>query len=153
LQPDRQAMGCVLEDFLRELFSLFDIDYRKPYQTAIERIDGHVNFEGFDYLVEARWREDQSTFEEINGFRDEVESKLESTKGLFIAVPGARPEAAGAFSGRGCNLIIVDGHDLAEIFEGFVDLRDALKFKIDKAAQEGRAFVSPAEFHRRRSRS
>lgn len=146
--PDRQAMGYVLEDLLRELFSLFDIDYRKPYKTAIEQIDGHVNFEGFDYLVEARWRKDQPTFEEINGFRGKVESKLESTRGLFVAVQGVRPEVASAFSGRGCNLIIVDGYDLVQMFEGFVDLRDALKFKIEKAAQEGRAFVSLAEFQR-----
>ena len=53
-----------------------------------------------------------------------------------------------AFSGRGCNIIIMDGYDLAQILEGLMDLRDALKFKIEKAAQEGRAFVSLMEFQR-----
>src|SRR5262249_27421112 len=41
--PDRQAAGYALEDLLRELFSLFGIEYRKPYKTAVEQIDGHVN--------------------------------------------------------------------------------------------------------------
>jgi len=146
--PNRQAMGYVLEDLLRELFSLFEIDYRKPYKTSVEQIDGHVNFEGFDYIVEARWRKDQPTVEEINGFQGKVERKLESTRGLFVAVQGVRPEVASAFSGRGCNIIILDGYDLAQILEGLVDLRDALKFKIEKAAQEGRAFVSLMEYQR-----
>jgi hypothetical protein len=146
--PDRQAMGYVLEDLLRELFSLFDIDYRKPYKTTVEQIDGHINFEGFDYIVEARWRKDQPSEAEINGFQGKVERKLESTRGLFVAVQGVRPEVVNSFSGRGCNIIIVDGYDLAQILEGLVDLRDALKFKIEKAAQEGRAFVSLMEFQR-----
>jgi hypothetical protein len=146
--PNRQATGYVLEDLLRELFSLFDIEFRKPYKTAVEQIDGHVNFEGFDYIVEARWRKDQPSEAEINGFQGKVERKLESTRGLFIAVQGVRPEVVNSFSGRGCNIIIVDGYDLAQILEGLVDLRDALKFKIEKAAQEGRAFVSLVEFQR-----
>ena len=146
--PNRQATGYVLEDILRELFRLFEIDYRKPYKTVVEQIDGHVNFEGFDYIVEARWRKDQPTEAEISGFQGKVERKLESTRGLFVAVQGVRPEVISAFSGRGCNIIIVDGYDLAQILEGLVDLRDALKFKIEKAAQEGRAFVSLMEFQR-----
>lgn len=145
-QPDRQAAGYLLEDILRELFGLFDIEYRKPYKTSVEQIDGHVNFEGFDYLVEARWRKEQPTFEEINGFKGKVDSKLESTRGLFVAIQGVRPEVVEAFSGRGCNIIIVDGYDIAQILEGLVDLRDAMKFKVEKAAQEGRAFVPLIEF-------
>src|ERR1017187_10639223 len=64
--PNRQQTGYVLEDLLRELFGLFDIEYRKPYKTPVEQIDGHVNFEGFDYIVEARWRKDQPSEAEIN---------------------------------------------------------------------------------------
>ena len=145
---DRQATGYVLEDLLRELFGLFDIDYRKPYKTSVEQIDGHVNFGGFDYIIEARWRKDQPTEAEISGFQGKVERKLESTRGLFVAVQGVRPEVVNSFSGRGCNIIIMDGFDLVQILEGRVDLRDALKFKIDKAAQEGRAFVTLMEFQR-----
>jgi hypothetical protein len=118
LNPNRQAAGYLLEDLLRELFSLYGIDYRKPYKTSVEQIDGHVSFEGFDYLVEARWRKDQPTFEEINGFKGKVDSKLESTRGLFVAVQGVRAEVASALSGRGCNLIIFDGYDLTYVLEG-----------------------------------
>ena len=126
--------------------SLFDIDYRKPYKTSTEQIDGHVSFDSFDYLVEARWRKDQPGVQEIGGFKAKVDSKLESTRGIFLAVQGIRPEVIGQFQGRGCNIIFWDGADLIEVLEGRIDLRDAMKFKIEKAAQEGRRFVPLREF-------
>jgi hypothetical protein len=141
VNPNRQSAGYSLEGLLRELFSLFGIEYRKPYKTETEQIDGHIWFEGFDYLVEARWRKDQPNVQEIGGFKTKVDSKLESTRGIFIAVQGIRAEVVGQFQGRGCNIIFWDGADLIEVLEGRMDLRDAMKFKIEKAAQEGRTFV------------
>ena len=52
----------------------------------------------------------------------------------------------GQFQGQGCNIIFWDGADLIDVLEGRVDLRDAMKFKIEKAAQEGRTFVPLREF-------
>lgn len=146
VNPNRQQVGYFLEGLLRELFSLYGVEYRKPYKTETEQIDGHIWFEGFDYLVEARWRKDQPGVQEIGGFKAKVDSKLESTRGIFIAVQGIRPEVVQQFQGRGNNLIFWDGMDLIEVLEGRVDLRDAMKFKIEKAAQEGKAFVPLREF-------
>jgi hypothetical protein len=87
--------------------------------------------------------------QEIEGFKGKVERKLESTRGIFVAVQGIRPEVVTQFQGRGCNIIFWDGMDLIEILEGRVDLRDGMKFKIEKAAQEGKAFVSLRELARR----
>ena len=67
--PNHQHVGYFLEELLYELFSLFGIDYRKPYKTATEQIDVHVPFEGFDYLVEARWRKDQPEFNKLAALR------------------------------------------------------------------------------------
>src|SRR5437016_13734793 len=66
---DRQGAGYSLEDLLGELFSLFEIEYRKSYRTETQQIDGHFEFHGFDYLVEARWRSDKPTVQEIGGFK------------------------------------------------------------------------------------
>ena len=77
----------------------------------------------FDYIVEARWLKDQPSAAEINGFEGKVERKLESTRGLFVAVQGVRPEVVDTFSGRGCNIVFVDGYDLTQILEGRVDFR------------------------------
>jgi len=141
MNPNRQRAGYSLEDLLRDLFALFEIEYRKSYRTETQQIDGHFNFQGFDYLVEAKWRNEQPTEQELGGFQRKVNSKLESTRGFFVSVPGFRAEVAAQFNGHGANLILMDGRDLIHLFEGRADLRDALKLKIERAAQEGVVFT------------
>jgi len=137
----RQSAGYSLEDLLRDLFALFEIEYRKPFRTETQQIDGHFNFHGFDYLVEAKWRQDQPTEQELAAFKHKVDSKLESTRGLFVSIPGFRTQVVAQFNGRGPNLILMNGSDVIHILEGRIDLRDGLKKKIEKAAQEGIVFA------------
>lgn len=141
VDTSRQAAGFSLEELLYDLFALFEIKYRKSYRTPTQQIDGQFTFLGFDYLLEARWRSDQPTEQEIGGFRHKTGGKLESTRGLFVSVPGFRSEVVCEFNGKGTNLIFMDGRDLIHILEGRIDLRDALEMKIEKAAQEGIVFT------------
>jgi len=67
---DRHAAGYSLEDLLRELFGQFEIDFRKSYKIPTEQIDGHFNFEGFDYIVELDGGPEQPTVQEIGGFQN-----------------------------------------------------------------------------------
>lgn len=145
-ESNRQKAGYALEDLFKELCALHEIDYRKSYRTTTQQIDGHFRFEGFDYIVEAKWREDQPTSQEIGGFKSKVENKIESTRGLFISIQDFRPQVINDFTGRGANIIFMSGEDLIYILEGRFDLRDALRLKIDKAAQEGKVYVSMREY-------
>jgi restriction endonuclease Mrr len=95
---------------------------------------------GFDYLVEAKWRSDQPNEQEIAGFKQKVDTKLDATRGMFVSINGFRDEVVAQFQGRGANIIFMDGEDLTHILEGRVDLPDALRTKIEKAAQEGNVF-------------
>ncbi len=140
IDENRQAAGYSLEDILTQLFALFEIEFRKPYKTPTQQIDGHFNLDGFDYLVEARWRKGYATESDIAGFKQKVDSKLESTRGLFVSIMGFRPEVVDMYSKRGLNVIFMDGPDLIFILEGRMDLREALHLKVEKAAQEGRVF-------------
>lgn len=137
---DAQSRGYSLEDLLKELFEVSEIEYHKSYKTPTGQVDGQFHFEGFDYLVEARWRNDQPTVSEIGGFKVKVDKVIESTRGLFVAVQGVRDEVVQEFSGEGANIIFMDGCDLICILEGRISLRDGLKLKIEKAAQEGKVF-------------
>lgn len=135
---DPQGRGYSLEDLLAELFELHDISYRRPYRTATEQIDGHFEFKGFDYLVEARWRMTQPTEGDLAAFKIKVDKKISSTRGLFVSIPGFRPEVVVQFTqGVTSNIVLMDGQDVALILEGQVSLNDALELKIQKAAQEG----------------
>lgn len=141
VNPNRQQVGYALEDLLKELFSIFEIEYRKSYKTNTQQIDGHFNFDGFDYLVEAKWRSDMPAEAEIGAFKQKVDTKIESTRGLFVSIQGYRPNVIKQFNGRGANIILMDGSHLIQILEGRYDLRDVLRKIISKAAQEGLAYT------------
>jgi hypothetical protein len=138
---NRQDAGFDLEDILSELFALFEIDYKKSYRTSTQQIDGHFKFEGFNYLVEAKWRKDQPNEAEIGGFKRKVDTKLDATRGLFLSVSGFRTAVIEEFDSNGTNIILMSGEDLVHIFEGRVSLRDALQIKIDNAAQYGKVYT------------
>ena len=140
MKQDRSSAGYSLEDILEQLFPLFDLDYRKSYKTETQQIDGHFRFEGFDYLVEAKWRADQPNESEIGGFERKLETKLESTRGIFISINGFRNEVIKQFEGRS-KIIFMTGEDLIHLLEGRIDLKEALRIKIEKAAQEGKVLI------------
>ena len=52
-----------------------------------------------------------------------MERKLESTRGLLVAVQGVRPKVANSFGGQRMRHYHLDGWDLAQILAGLVDLR------------------------------
>ncbi|MCU5588891.1 restriction endonuclease [Bacillus cereus] len=139
---NRQRAGFTLEDLLKSLFELNDIEYRKSFRNTAntQQIDGYFKNEGFDYLVEAKWRKDMPNVAEIAGFKYKIESKLESTRGLFVSINGFREEVIKEFSGKGAKIIFMDGQDLMLILEGRISLKEALNIKIEKAAQIGDTF-------------
>lgn len=137
---NRQKAGYSLEDILERLFPIFDLEYRKSYRTETQQIDGHFKYEGFDYLVEAKWRTDKPNENEIGGFKRKVDTKLESTRGVFISVNGFRDEVVTSFEGMGSNILFFTGEDIMHILEGRIGLDEVLRRKIDKAAQEGKVY-------------
>ena len=133
-----QERGYGLEELLAELFEVNEIPYRRPYRTATEQIDGHFEFKGFDYLVEARWRSELPSEADLAAFKTKVNKKITSTRGIFVSINGFRPDVVLEFTrGVSSNIILFDGSDLSLILEGHISLVDALDIKIQKAAQEG----------------
>jgi hypothetical protein len=141
VKTDRQNAGYSLEDILELLFPLFEIEYRKSYKTKTQQIDGHFRYEGFDYLVEAKWRKDKPNEQEIGGFERKIDTKLKSTRGVFISINGFRDEVVSQFDGKGGKILFFTGEDLVYILEGRIDLKEILRCKIEKAAQEGAAYT------------
>jgi hypothetical protein len=144
-RDDPQSRGYDLEDLLADLFETHEITYRRPYRTPTEQIDGHFEFKGFDYLVEARWRVEPPSETELGAFKTKVDKKLTSTRGLFVSIVGFRTEVVLEFTkGVSSNIVLMDGSDLSLILEGHVSLIDALDLKVQKAAQEGIIYLQLA---------
>lgn len=145
-KDDPQKRGYELEDLLAELFEVDDIDFRRPYRTPTEQIDGSFEYKGFNYLLEARWRVSPPSEADLGAFKIKVDKKLESTRGIFVSIIPFRPEVVSEFTrGVSSNIILFDGSDLALIFEGRISLVEALDLKVKKAAQEGIIYFSLRE--------
>lgn len=142
-----QQRGLDLEPLLAELFALHEVEYRKSYKTGTEQIDGAMHYKGFDYLVESKWEKAPSGVNDLFTFLGKVVGKAESTRGLFIAQSPFRPEVVQQLTAATKRLILMDGSDLALVFEGTFTLTDVLDIKTAKAAQEGILFY-PMTRHR-----
>lgn len=143
--PDgAQRRGYDLQDLLQALFKLHDIPYQPPYRKGnVEETDGFFTFRSFDYLLEARWRKTQPPIGDLRSFSGKVKAKIESTRGLFISIPGFRDEVVTEAKGLS-NLILMDGQELAVILEARLSLVEGLQIKLDKAAQKGELYYSLA---------
>lgn len=143
---NRQRTGYTLEEILKELFALSNIEYKKSYKTETQQIDGYFRLEGFDYIVEAKWRSDQPNESEIGSFQRKIVTKLESTRGMFLSINGFRDEVIKQFNGSGANIIFFTGEDLTLILEGRIELYEVLIKKIEKAAQYGYSLTNVRDF-------
>lgn len=138
---DRQDRGYKLEELLCELFSIYEIDYRKSYRCDGEQIDGSFSFDGFGYIVESRWREKKPTLGELAEILVKIDRKIASTRGLVVSMAGFDCKVLQRLCESGpSKLVLMDGVDLTLILEDRVSLLDALKEKIDRATQEGVMF-------------
>jgi hypothetical protein len=69
-----------------------------------------------------------------------VHDKLDNTLGLMISMSGFTEDAVNAAAAGGRMLVILmDGLDLARVFQGLDDLADVLRRKLRHAAEKGGA--------------
>jgi len=137
---DHQKRGYSIECLISELFDLNGIQYKRAIKKPTSETDGSFHFNGFDYLVEVRWREKRPSLAEIGGFKAKVDRAITSTRGLFIAIQGFREEVIQEFSGEGAKLIFMDGGDIIHMLEDRMTLTEALQLKTGKAAEVGDVF-------------
>ena len=99
-------------------------------------------FEGFDYLVEIKWTKDPINSLNISSLKQKVDTKLTSTRGLFISINGFRDEVIQDFSNRDAKILFMNGQELSYILENRISLNEALKVKIIGASKTGNPNIS-----------
>ncbi|MEX2236054.1 MAG: restriction endonuclease [Dehalococcoidia bacterium] len=133
--------GYALEKLLHDLFDLFDLDPKKSFRVTGEQIDGMFGFEGTDYLIEARWRNEPTDREALDALKGKVERRLDNTLGLFVSINGFSPDSVTAFSSGRRLVMLMDGEDLIAVLEGRIKLDDLLLRKRRHAAQTGDIYL------------
>lgn len=133
-----QQRGFEFEKFLNTLFLLYELDPKGSFKNYGEQIDGAFTFDGTDYLLEAKWKQ-QVNRTDLASFTYKVESKLKIAMGLIITINGLTPEA---ISPEFKSIIVMDSIDLIAILDGRVRLTDLLYKKRRKANETGKIYVT-----------
>ena len=134
---DASRRGYLLEKLLKDLFDLFDLDPKASFKTFGEQIDGAFNFEGTDYILEARWQVKPADTGDLEVFNGKIGRKLDNTLGLFLSINGFAPNAVTIHSGARPKMVLMEGRDLVAVLEGRIRLPDLLRRKRQHASHTG----------------
>jgi hypothetical protein len=136
---DRQKAGKLFENFLNQLFHLFDLEPRLSYELASEQIDGSLTFDTDDYIIEAKWWKTPMEREHFDTFDAKVKRKGKNALGLFIAVNGFTGGALREYSQR-TSFLTMDGGDLICVLDGRITLDELLRRKKRYANETGNCY-------------
>ena len=137
-----QKRGYLLETLFFDLLHISEFEYSKPYRTpGGEQVDGHLRYEKFDYLVEAKWTEGLTKQRDLSIFDGKIRGKAQSTRGFFIAANGFDDHAVAKFSGDAPRIILMNGQDLAIVLSGQISFFDAMKAKVNAIVKYGKIYL------------
>lgn len=142
-----QARGYKFEQLLHDLFSLYDLEPRLAYNIEYDQVDGSFTHETDDFIVEARWREQQSSRGDGDIFAAKVKRRGKNALGLFVSINGFKSTFIDCYN-ESTSFITLDGQDLMAILEGRLPLDEALKMKKRHANDTGSCYLPVASLLR-----
>jgi len=137
---DTRRRGIDFQNLLRDLFAMHDLDPRGSFAQVGEQIDGSISLDGTFILIEMKWEKVPIEPKDVRDFKGKVQGKLDNTLGLIVSMSGYT-DAAIEEAARGGRIVAVlmDGRDVAEVFQGLIDLTEMLRRKFRHAAERGNA--------------
>ncbi len=135
-----QKKGFQFEKFLNELFIFFDLDPKSAFKVVGEQIDGGFTFDNTDYLLEAKWQEQEIRASDLYTFGGKIQGKLKNTLGLFISLGEYSNECTKTGSPITKSMILMDGMDLMQVLEGRIRLNELILIKRRHASQTGEIY-------------
>ena len=137
-----QKRGYLFEAFIVELFSAYNIEISQAFKITGEQIDGAIKYEGEYYIMELKWQNNLIASDALYQFAYKVDGKLYG-RGIFISIQGFSKTSVDALTtGKGINMILIDGGDLMLVLEQVCSLKDMLDNKIRCAQTMGRIYVN-----------
>lgn len=130
--------GFMFERILNQLFRDDELEPRSGYKPDGEQIDGSLFLEGSVFIFEAKWHKSALPASSIYQFKGKVDGKLQGTLGIFISMSGYSTDAVDALTlGKSLNVILFGKKDVEAAILKNISVRQILKNKLRKAAEEG----------------
>jgi len=136
-----QQRGYRLEEIMRELFELFDLDPRASFRIVGEQIDGAFTFDDTDYLFEGKWQQEPIAAADLDVLAGKLARRLDNTLGLFLAVNGFSEDGVKAHASGRRLMLLMDGSHLMAVLEGRIDLIQLLLRMRREASQTGNIYL------------
>ena len=83
-----QEGGYAFEKWFYELASYFEIPARPPYKIDGRQIDGSLTLDGTTFLIETKFRNEQTGAPDIDTFMTKITRKADNTMGIIVSMSG-----------------------------------------------------------------
>jgi hypothetical protein len=132
--------GTEFEDFINELFGLYDLEPRASYSLEHEQIDGSFIYDTDHYVLEAKWWKKAIGRSLLDVFKANIERKGKNTLGLYISMSGFTSDALAVYC-YSTPFIAMDGTDFMAVLEQRIRLDELIARKRKHASQTGHCFL------------
>jgi RNA-directed DNA polymerase len=146
---DHHQRGYLLEKLLNATFKLFEILAIPSFTRNDngEQIDGAFEIDGWQYIVECRWRTKLADTSEPDVLNGKVRRSGKSVKGFFLSINGWSTNVPNLMKQDPDKaVILMNGDDLHHVLRGNVDLRVLIDTKIRKLSLECEPFYGASQF-------
>ncbi|MBB4379990.1 restriction endonuclease [Bradyrhizobium sp. SBR1B] len=114
VEDNLQTRGYLLED---RLFVLHGIPILRGFRrnSGAEQIDAAFELDGWQYVVECRWRTKLADIRELDGLYGQLERSGMQTMGLFLSINGWSDNVVPVMKQNHKRIILMEGHDLSTV--------------------------------------
>lgn len=141
-----QRRGYEFERYLNGLFKAFSLDPRASYRTDFDQIDGSFILNGNTILIEAKYKIDPITKDDLILFSEKIKLKSHFSKGVFITYSDVSERALEYFTDRSSRIVVLTVAELFIMCQRKYLLQDVLNGKFRALDERGLIFYHIMSF-------
>jgi hypothetical protein len=146
LEIGTQSSGYKFQDWFYKLMDYCEIENKKPYIIDGRQIDGSITIDGTTYLVELKFKKDQSSAPDVDSLKAKIGKMADNTMGILLAVSGFSSVAITEASCDKTPLILMDASHIFYYLTGVMEMKDIIRRIRRHASQTGIAYLSIGDF-------
>jgi hypothetical protein len=132
-----QARGYAFEKYLNELFKAFRLNPHTSYRTEYDQIDGSFILDGNTILIEAKYKANPISKDDLILFSKKIELKSHYARGLFITYSLVDIKALEYFTDRSSRFVVLTIEELFIMCQNRIILQKVIQNKFRSLDERG----------------
>lgn len=137
----QQKAGYAFEKWFYDFIDFHEIPCKRPYVASGRQIDGSITVNGTTYLVELKFKTEQSGATDIDSMFAKVETKADNTMGIVLSISGYSSVAILGASKAKSVLLLLDFSHLQLVLRGQMSFNEVMDRSRRHASQTGEAYL------------